>query len=69
MAIIFLGINMLSFAFSPAALYRHSAKISYQLTYTFTLQAEDVKSLSDIDDLTTTFWKVRFLNYYYDAFS
>ena len=34
----------------------------YQLTY-FNLQAEDLKSLSDIDDLSTTFWKVRLLNY------
>jgi hypothetical protein len=29
----------------------------------FNLKVEDVKSLSDIDDLSTDFWKVRLLNY------
>jgi len=66
--IIFLVQTCCAYTFSPAALYIHNAIISYQLTCTFTLQAEDVRSLSDIDDLTTTFLKVRLLNYDYHTF-
>jgi len=54
--------------FLSHAIHIYGTWVLYQLTFTLTLQDEDVRSLSDIDDLTTTFWKVRMLYYDYHTF-